>query len=93
MMFSSLKVLLQDELKLSLVKRERCYGTMSHFLYLGRQLWQSDWHSYKTPGSRVDLWAEIQLNVFTSARVCEYIESMARAGSFRELCYRVSKME
>ena len=31
----------------------------------------------------MDAWAEIQLNVFTSARVVEYIESTCRAGSGR----------
>jgi hypothetical protein len=30
---------------------------------------------YDNPGTRVDVWAEIQFHVFTSARVNEYIES------------------
>ena len=38
----------------------------------------------------MDLWAEVQLNVFTSARVGEYIESTVRAGSGRGLHYRIS---
>jgi hypothetical protein len=38
----------------------------------------------------VDLWAEIQLNVFTSSRVGEYIESTCHGGSGRGLHYRVS---
>lgn len=62
---------------------------MVHFLYLGTQLWQNDWLMFETPGARVDLWAEIQLNVFTSARVGGYIESTVRAGSGRGLHYRV----
>jgi hypothetical protein len=45
---------------------------------------------YDTPGVRVDLWAEVQLSVFTSARVGAYIESTSRAGSGRGLHYRVS---
>jgi len=40
------------------------------------------------PGDRVDLWVEFQLNVFTSARVGEYIESTSRAGSGRGLRFR-----
>lgn len=63
---------------------------MIHFLYLGTQLWKNDWYQYETPGDRVDLWAQIQLYVFTSARVGEYIESTCRAGSGRGLHYRVS---
>jgi hypothetical protein len=87
-----IKYPLQEELNLARKKRERCYGTMIHFLYLGTQLWQNDWHMYEKPGIRVDVWAEIQLNVFTSARVGEFIESTCRAGSGRGLHYRVSAL-
>lgn len=45
---------------------------------------------YEKPGIRVDVWAEIQLNAFTSARVGEFLESTCRAGSGRGLHYRVS---
>ena len=65
---------------------------MIYFLYLGTQLWQNDWLMYEKPGIRVDAWAEIQLNVFTSARVGEYIESTCRADSGRGLHYRVSAL-
>lgn len=59
-----IKYPLQDELRLARRKRERCYSTMIHFLYLGTQVWQNDWHMYEKPGIRVNVWAEIQLNVF-----------------------------
>lgn len=39
---------------------------------------------------RLDLWDGIMLNVFTSARVGEYIESTAREGSGRGLHYKAS---
>ena len=71
---------LQKEMDLAL-KRPRCYGTMIHFVYLATQLWKNDWHMYKTPGARLDLWDGMLLNVFTSAWAGEYIESTARAGS------------
>lgn len=74
-------------------KRERCYGTMTHFVYLGTQLWEGDWGVYKRPGARIDLWGEIQLKVFTSARVGEYIESSARAGTGRGLHFKVSSFQ
>jgi hypothetical protein len=38
----------------------------------------------------VEVWGEIQLNIFTSARVGEYIESTCRAGSGRGLYFQVS---
>lgn len=50
------------------------------------------WHMYQKPGIRVEVWGEIQLNVFTSARVGEYIESTCRAGSGRGLYFQVSAL-
>jgi hypothetical protein len=71
-------------------KRERRYGAMVHFKHLGTQLWRCDWNVYSKPGIRLDLWGEIQANVFSSSRVGEYIESTCRPGSGRGLYYRVS---
>jgi hypothetical protein len=76
---------LQEELKLVRKNRQRCYGTMIQSSYLGGQLWQNDWHMYEKPGIRVEVWGEIQLNVFTSARVGEYIELTCSTGSSRGL--------
>jgi hypothetical protein len=88
--FQYIKYVLQTELGLALKKRERCYASMIHFVHLGTQLWQNDWHKYERPGVRVEVWAEIQLHAFTAARVGEYLESTCRAGSGRGLHYRVS---
>jgi hypothetical protein len=74
-------------------KRERRYGTMIHFIHLGTQLWKYDWHTYSRPGIRLDFWGEIQANVFSSARVGEYIESVCRPGTGRGLYYRVSGLD
>jgi hypothetical protein len=63
---------------------------MPHLVYLTKLLWGYDWHRYGSPKDRLDLWDGILLNIFTSARVGEYIESTAREGSGRGLCYRVS---
>ena len=63
---------------------------MVHFKHLGTQLWRCDWKVYSKPGIRIDLWGEIQANVFSSSRVGEYIESTCRPGSGRGLYYRVS---
>ena len=76
-----IKFVLQSELGLARRKRESCYATMIHFVHLGTQLWQNDWHKYERPGIRIEVWAEIQLHAFTPARVGEYLESTCRAGS------------
>ncbi|KAK3169331.1 hypothetical protein OEA41_008714 [Lepraria neglecta] len=83
-----IKTPLREELGLAHRKRLRCYGTTNHFIHLGTQLWEKDWQIYDKPRIRVDTWAKIQLYVFTSARVGEYIESTCRAGSGRGLYYR-----
>lgn len=85
-----IKIPLRDELGLALRKLLRCYGTTNHFIHLGRQLWEKDWQIYDKPRIRVDTWAKIQLYVFTSARVGEYIESTCGVDSGRGLYYRVS---
>ena len=87
------KYVLQPELGLARRKRERCYASMIHFVHLGTQLWRNDWHKYKRLGVRIEVWAEIQLHAFTSARIGEYLESTCRAGSGRGLPYRVSDVE
>ena len=81
---------LRKELGMAHRKRIRSYGTTNHFIHLGTQLWEKDWQIYDKSRVRVDTWAKIQLYVFTSARVGEYIESTCRAGSGRGLRYRVS---
>lgn len=85
-----IKYVLRELLGLALKKRERCYASMIHFVHLGTQLWQNDWHKYERPGVRVEVWAEIQVHAFTAARVGEYLESTCRAGSGRGLHFRVS---
>ena len=72
---------LRNEMNLAYQKRARRFGTMLHFVYLGTQLWKCDWHRYDRPRDRLDLWDGVMLNVFTSARVGEHIESTSRGGS------------
>lgn len=62
-----------------------------------RQLWHTSFILVRSCGRTTDtstnisieLWAEIQLHAFTSARVGEYFESTCRAGPDRGLHYRV----
>jgi hypothetical protein len=68
---------LQQEMELPLRIRVRRFVIVHHFISLDTQLWRRERATYGHPGVRVDLWAEIQLNVFTSAREGEYIESTA----------------
>ncbi|KAI9846602.1 MAG: hypothetical protein M1837_003843 [Sclerophora amabilis] len=83
-----MKEILLEELSLLLLKRQCKDTTENDFVYLGTQLWGSDWHVYELPGNRVDLWSEIQLYAFTSARAGEYLELASRPGSDRGLYYR-----
>jgi hypothetical protein len=45
---------------------------------------------YAKLGIRVEIWGEIQLNIFISARVGEYIESTYRIDSGQDLYLRVN---
>ena len=83
------KFVLQSELGLARRKRESYYANMIYFVHLGTQLWQNDLHKYEMPGIRIEVWAEIQLHAFTSAKVSEYLESTCRAGSGRGLHFQV----
>ena len=39
-------------LELPKFKRQRRYGTKSHYLRMGTQLWGYDWHQYRIPGKK-----------------------------------------
>lgn len=66
----------REELELPFRERERCYGSMIHFIYLRKQLWQNDWQKYKKPGKRIEVWSKIQNGGFFShARIGNYLES------------------
>ena len=92
-MFQFINDDLQKKLNLPRYKRARKYAAMPHLVYLAKLLWGYDWHRYSSPRDRLDLWDGILLNVFTSARVGEYIESTAREGSGRGLRYNVSLLQ
>ncbi|OJD27268.1 hypothetical protein ACJ73_01337 [Blastomyces percursus] len=64
-------------------KRKRKYATKHHCVHLGRQLWEADWHEYKTPGRRVRLWGQTLGYAFSSSRQGEILESSARPDSGR----------
>ncbi|PGH00186.1 hypothetical protein AJ79_08291 [Helicocarpus griseus UAMH5409] len=64
-------------------KRKRKYATKHHCVHLGRQLWEADWHEYKTPGRRVRLWGQTLGYAFSSSREGEILESSARPDSGR----------
>ena len=84
---------LQRKMAMAHCKRARKFGTVRRFVYLGTQLWKYDWHRYASPKDRPDLWDGIMINVFTCARVGEYIESTARENSGRGLYYRVRLLQ
>uniref|UniRef100_A0A093VB45 Uncharacterized protein n=1 Tax=Talaromyces marneffei PM1 TaxID=1077442 RepID=A0A093VB45_TALMA len=69
-------------------KRKRKHAQKHHFIHLGRQLWENDFHIYAMPITRVSVWAQMLLYVFSSARSCEYLEGVSRANSGRGLYCR-----
>ncbi|KID88162.1 hypothetical protein MAJ_11080, partial [Metarhizium majus ARSEF 297] len=80
---------LKDELGLLLEKKFRRYPSANHLYCYAIQQWAQDFHVYRYPSTRVNDWALPLSSVFSTARIGEYIESTARAGSGRGLHYRV----
>ncbi len=74
-------------------KRTRRYPNKNCFGHFARQTWKDDWWSYTSPSTRVEDWALLQAMIYSSARVGEYIESLARKGSGRGLHYKVCKQK
>ncbi|KAG7060658.1 RTC4-like domain-containing protein isoform 2 [Colletotrichum scovillei] len=74
---------LPEELKCrqSQPPRPRRQATNTHFGNLAMSHWKYDYTLYSQPSFRIDFWAYTQLHTFTSARVSDYSESSARAGS------------
>ncbi|KAH7025146.1 uncharacterized protein B0I36DRAFT_367030 [Microdochium trichocladiopsis] len=62
---------LKKKLGLSTATRPRTYLTLENYMYMERQLWQSDGHEYVHDGYRVLISAKLKCHVFTSARVGE----------------------
>ncbi|KID85245.1 hypothetical protein MAJ_11226, partial [Metarhizium majus ARSEF 297] len=79
---------LKDELGLLLEKKFRRYPSANHLYCYAIQQWAQDFHVYRYPSTRVNDWALPLSSVFSTARIGEYIESTARAGSGRGLHYR-----
>ncbi|PQE10450.1 RTC4-like domain-containing isoform 2 protein [Rutstroemia sp. NJR-2017a BBW] len=75
---------LKGELKMPERKRAR----RNHLYHFARQLWKVDWFEYCSPGTRVVDWALTLAIVYSSARIVDYIESLARGGSGRGLRYK-----
>lgn len=82
---------LVDEIDLARSKRPRRFANKKVLFNFARQLWMADWFKYNLPGGRIDDWALLLGNTFSSSRIGEYIESTCRAGTGRGLHYRVQK--
>lgn len=80
---------LRKELNMPERKRKRRYANKHHLYHFARQLWKVDWWKYELPLTRVVDWALTLAIVYSSARIGEYIESLARKGSGRGLHYKV----
>lgn len=62
-------------------KRARRFAKKFHLDHFARQLWMADWFVYQKLSTRVDDWALTLANVYSSARIGEYIESLSVANS------------
>jgi hypothetical protein len=70
-------------------KRPRHYLTVPHFRILMEHMWTKDWYRYEYGATLVNDYALHVFDLYSSARVGEYIESSARKDSGRGLKYEV----
>ncbi|KAI1455456.1 hypothetical protein F4805DRAFT_435597 [Annulohypoxylon moriforme] len=86
---------LTEELGLLREKRPRRYANENHLFCYAEQVWAQDFHVYRQPSTRVNDWGLFLSNVFSTARIGEFIESTVRNGSDRgqglEQCLKFMK--
>lgn len=70
-------------------ERARRHMVSMHFDWIGEFAWAHDWKVLSRPSIRIDRWALLSANVYTAARVSDYIESSARLNSGIGLHYKV----
>lgn len=78
------------KLGLSTAIREKTYLTLENYMYMERQLWQSDGYEYVHEAYRVFVSAKLKLHVYTPARIGEISEGTTRRGTDNGLRYKVS---
>jgi hypothetical protein len=75
---------------LSTAHGEQHYLTFKKYYILVKTIWECDWHDYEHGASRVGFSAKLNCFCFSSARLGELTESLARIATGKGLRYRVS---
>ncbi|KAH8748681.1 hypothetical protein F5883DRAFT_398939, partial [Diaporthe sp. PMI_573] len=83
---------LKKEIGLSKATRPKNYLTLENYMYMERQLWQSDGHEYVHEAYRVFISAKLKCHVFTPARLGEVSEASTRRGTGKGLRYKDTVM-
>jgi hypothetical protein len=83
---------LKKEIGLSTATRPKNYLTLENYMYMERQLWQSDGHEYVHEAYRVFISAKLKCHVFTPARLGEVSEASTRRGTGKGQRYKVSNV-
>ncbi|KAK3939116.1 hypothetical protein QBC46DRAFT_365016 [Diplogelasinospora grovesii] len=79
---------LKKKLGLSTATRPKTYLTLENYMYMERQLWQSDGHEYVHEAYRVFISAKLKCHVFTPSRLGEVSEGSTRRGTGKGLRYK-----
>ncbi|KAF1953125.1 hypothetical protein CC80DRAFT_551828 [Byssothecium circinans] len=79
---------LMEELRLLREKKPRRYANSSHITSFGKRYWGGDWKEYDSPATRLNDWDLFLVDVFSSARILDYIESTCRRGTNRGLKFK-----
>lgn len=67
---------MKKEIGLSTAARPKNYLTLENYMYMERQLWQSDGHEYVHEAYRVFISAKLKCHVFTPARLVKLVRGL-----------------
>jgi hypothetical protein len=72
---------LMDEIPLLREKKPRRFANSNHLAFYAELYWGHDWKEYDEPATRVNDWDLFLVDIYSSARIGDYIESSSRSGT------------
>lgn len=74
---------LKEDLRLLREKKPRRFANSNHLKAYGKLYWAYDWKEYGNPATRQNDWDLFLVDIYSSARIADYIESTCRKGTGR----------
>jgi hypothetical protein len=82
-----------EKLRLLREKKPRRYANSNHLTAYAKLFWRHDWMEYGSHTTRQSDWDLFLVDVFSSARIADFIESTCHRGTGRGLKFKVSRQK